>query len=231
MIGIGMELLLLHALPLDGTMWAKQMDLLPGATHAPTLYDFGDNIGSWAENALSLTTAKRLVVVGCSVGGSCALEVIALAPERVHALILIGTKAWRRRDLAYHSSVLQMLYEEGLEFAWQKSWSPLLSRAASPETIERTKKIALRQSLEDVARGVRVFHTRPSRDEVLSSFSGPVAIITGSEDTAPGIEISRKQAVMARNGLLYVVPECGHYVPIEQPEVLNSIIRQTLETA
>ncbi len=190
-----MELLLLHALPLDGTMWAKQMDLLPGATHAPTLYDFGDNIGSWAENALSLTTAKRLVVVGCSVGGSCALEVAALAPERVQALILIGTKAWRRRDLAYHSSVLKMLNEEGLEFAWQKSWSPLLSRVASPETIERTKKIALRQSLEDVARGVKVFHTRPSRDDVLSSFSGPVAIITGSEDTAPGIEISRKQAL------------------------------------
>jgi hypothetical protein len=25
------------ALPLDGSMWARQMDLLPGATQAPTL--------------------------------------------------------------------------------------------------------------------------------------------------------------------------------------------------
>lgn len=141
-----MELLLLQALPLDGTMWTKQMDLLPGATHAPTLYDFGDNIGSWAENALSPTTAKRLVVVGCSVVGSCALEVTALAPERVRALILIGTKAWRRRDLAYHYSVLRMLNEEGLEVAWQKSWSPLLSRVASPETIERTLHQGLRSA-------------------------------------------------------------------------------------
>ncbi|MDQ1183214.1 alpha/beta fold hydrolase [Agrobacterium larrymoorei] len=226
-----MELLLLHALPLDGTMWAKQMDLLPGATHAPTLYDFGDNIESWAEKALSLTTAKRLVVVGCSVGGSCALEVAALAPDRVSALVLIGSKAWRRRDLVYHSSALQILEEEGLELAWWKSWSPLLSKKASPEAIEATKEIALRQSPEKVARGVRVFHTRPSREDVLTSFSGPVAIVTGSGDIAPGVEISRKQADMARRGRSHVIPDCGHYVPIEKPEVLNCIIRRVLETA
>lgn len=42
-----LELLLLHALPLDGTMWAEQMELLPGTTYAPTLYPFGDQIEVW----------------------------------------------------------------------------------------------------------------------------------------------------------------------------------------
>ncbi|MBD9490459.1 alpha/beta fold hydrolase [Ensifer sp. ENS11] len=106
MVDSKLELLLLHGLPLDGTMWAKQMELLPGATYAPTLYSFGDRIESWAEKALALTTAQRLVVVGCSVGGSCALEVAALAPDRVPALVLIGTKAWRRLDPVYHASAL-----------------------------------------------------------------------------------------------------------------------------
>ncbi|MBX4910893.1 MULTISPECIES: hypothetical protein [Rhizobium] len=40
MVDSKLELLLLHALPLDGTMWAEQMELLPGATYAPTLYSF-----------------------------------------------------------------------------------------------------------------------------------------------------------------------------------------------
>lgn len=35
------KLLLLHALPLDGSMWAAQLDLLPNATYAPTLYGLG----------------------------------------------------------------------------------------------------------------------------------------------------------------------------------------------
>ncbi|TCU10036.1 alpha/beta fold hydrolase [Rhizobium sullae] len=113
-----LELSLLHALPLDGTMWAEQMELLPVVTYTPTFYSFGDRIESWAEKALALTTAKRLVVVGCSVGGSCALEVAALAPDRVAALVLIGTKASRRLDPVYHASALETLHEKGLEAAW-----------------------------------------------------------------------------------------------------------------
>ena len=40
----GTELLFLHALPLDGSMWAGQMELLPGASFAPTLYGMGDSV-------------------------------------------------------------------------------------------------------------------------------------------------------------------------------------------
>jgi pimeloyl-ACP methyl ester carboxylesterase len=95
-----LELLLLHALPLDGSMWARQMDLLPGATHAPTLYPFGDNIESWAVEALELAHGDCLIVVGCSAGGSCALEAAIAAPNRVAALVLIGTKTAHRADPA-----------------------------------------------------------------------------------------------------------------------------------
>jgi pimeloyl-ACP methyl ester carboxylesterase len=223
-----MELLLLHALPLDGTMWAGQMELLPGATYAPTLYSFGDRIECWAEKALALTTAKRLIVVGCSVGGSCALEVAALAPDRVAALVLIGTKAWRRLDLVYHASSLETLHERGLEAAWGEFWEPLFATRTSSQVIEEAKRITMRQPLEDVARGVRVFHTRPSRDDILSAFPGSVMVVTGAEDVAPGIETSRKQAEMAQHGRLHVIPECGHYVPMERPEAVNSIVREVI---
>ena len=63
------ELLLLHALPLDGSMWAGQMALLPGSTYAPTLYALGDSVEEWAAEALKLVKGDRLIVVGCSVGG------------------------------------------------------------------------------------------------------------------------------------------------------------------
>src|SRR5258707_11475026 len=44
---------------------------------------FGDSIEAWAAAALRLTKGDRLVVVGCSVGGSCALELAVAAPDRV----------------------------------------------------------------------------------------------------------------------------------------------------
>ncbi|MBD9490458.1 alpha/beta fold hydrolase [Ensifer sp. ENS11] len=89
----------------------------------------------------------------------------------------------------------------------------------------------MRQPLEDVAQGVTNFHTRPSRDDILSSFPGPVVVVTGSEDVAPRLKTSRKQAKMAQHCRLHIIPDCGHYVPMEQPEAINSIIRQVLETA
>src|SRR5258707_9280720 len=104
--GDKLELLFLHALPLDGSMWAGQKQLLPGSTFTPTLYPFGDSIEAWAAAALKLAKGDRLVVVGCSVGGSCALELAVAAPDRVAALVLIRTKAERRPDPAQPGSVV-----------------------------------------------------------------------------------------------------------------------------
>lgn len=222
------ELLLLHALPLDGTMWVNQMGLLPGAIYAPTLYPFGDSIEAWAAKALALTKGNRLIVVGNSVGGSCALEVAALAPDRVAALVLIGTKANRRPDPEFLASALETICEKGLETAWREMWEPLFSDKTSPRAVGDAKHIALLQSPEDVSRGVAIFHTRPSRDDVLSTFPRPVIVVTGSADIAPGVKTSEKQAKMAQHGSLRIIPECGHYVPMEQPEALNSILREVI---
>jgi pimeloyl-[acyl-carrier protein] methyl ester esterase len=223
-----LELLLLHALPLDGAMWARQMELLPGATHAPTLYPLGDTIESWAAGSLELVQGDRLIVVGCSVGGSCALEVAAAAPDRVAALVLIGTKARHDPDPALHAAALKSLGETGLEENWRTWWAPLLSKAASEEAISDARRIALRQSPRELVRGVTVFHTRPSRDKFLREFAKPVIVVAGADDTAPGPGTSAAQAASARHGRLHVVLDCGHYVPLEKPDTLNSILREVI---
>jgi pimeloyl-ACP methyl ester carboxylesterase len=223
-----LELLLLHALPLDGSMWSAQKQLLPGSTYTPTLYPFGDSIEAWAAAALNMAKGDRLVVVGCSVGGSCALEVAIIAPDRVAALVLIGTKVGHRPDPALHASALHTLQDKGLEEAWKIFWAPLFSRSAESQVIDRAKQITLRQSPLDVARGITVFHSRPSREQFLPTFPRPVIIVTGADDVAPGSDVSKAQADSARRGRLLVVPECGHYVPLERPEYLNSILEEVI---
>lgn len=229
MAGEKLKLLFLHALPLDGSMWAGQQQLLPGSTYAPTLYPLGDSIEAWAAAVLRIAKGDRLIVVGCSVGGSCAVELAVAAPDRIAALVLIGTKAGRRPDPAQHAAVLETLQENGLEHAWEAMWAPLFSRVASARAIGDAKLIMLRQSPLDVARGVTVFHTRPSRDQFLSAFRFPVIVVTGADDVAPGPAVSKAQADCAQHGRLHVVPECGHYVPLERPEVLNSILLELID--
>jgi pimeloyl-ACP methyl ester carboxylesterase len=223
-----LELLFLHALPLDGMMWAGQKHLLPDSTYTPTLYPLGDSVEAWAAAALKRVKGDRLIVVGCSVGGSCALELAAVAPDRVAALVLIGTKAGHRPDPALHASALETLREKGLEEGWKVYWAPLFSRSTSNQVIGDAKRITLRQSPLDVARGVTAFHSRPNRDQFLSTFPRPVIVVTGADDSAPGLKVSTAQANSARHGRLHVVPECGHYVPLERPEYLNSILREVI---
>ena len=223
-----LELLFLHALPLDGSMWTAQKQLLPGSSYTPTLYPFGDSIEAWAAAALNMAKGDRLVVVGCSVGGSCALELAVIAPDRVAALVLIGTKAAHRPDPALHASALQTLQDKGLEEAWKIFWAPLFSRSAKAQAIDDGKRIMLRQSPLDVARGITAFHSRPSRDQFLPAFPRPVIIVTGADDVAPGLNVSKAQADLAPRGRLHIVPECGHYVPLERREKLNSILQEVI---
>lgn len=222
------ELLLLHALPLDGSMWDAQLGLLPGATYAPTLYRYGHRVEDWADEALKLASGNQIVVVGCSVGGSCALEVAALAPKRVAGLVLVGTKAARRPDPAFHATAIKVLREQGLEVAWREWWEPAFSAESPRSIIAEAKRILMLQTLEDVVLGVEAFHRRNSRDDVLSTFTGPIHVVTGAADAFPGLITSSKQAELALNGYLHVIPECGHYVPMERPEALNSIIKKAI---
>jgi pimeloyl-ACP methyl ester carboxylesterase len=115
-----------------------------------------------------------------------------------------------------------------MEDAWQTYWAPLFSTSADNQVLAAAKRMALAQSSEDVARGVTVFHSRPSRADFLSAFPRPVIIVTGADDFAPGPKTSAAQADTAPLGSLHVVAGCGHYVPLERPEDLNCILRNVI---
>lgn len=221
-------LVLLHALPLDGSMWAAHLDLLPGSTYAPTLYGFGNSLEAWAGEVLRRTTPEKLIVVGCSVGGSCALEVAALSPERIAALVLIGTKAKHSPDPALHASAIDLLEKRGIGAAWMKYWAPLFSDVTDRGVVAAAKNIATSQPPEDIARGVTAFHTRRSRDRLLSDCQCPIIVVTGEDDVAPGPQASAALAASARHGSLHVVPSCGHYVPLERSAVFRSILKDVI---
>lgn len=223
-----LQLLFLHGLPLNGSMWSAQRGILPGAEHAPTLYRLGDTVPEWASALLQQVPGDRLVVVGHSVGGSCALEMALAAPDRIAALVLIGTKAGHRPDAALRDDVLQTLGEGRTGDAWTRYWHPLISPAVSDGVREHARAIALQQSPEDLARGVAAFHSRPARDAQLYALTCPVHFVAGDADPAPGVDSCRAQSRKVPQGQLHVVPACGHYVPLEQPQFLNALLRRVV---
>jgi pimeloyl-[acyl-carrier protein] methyl ester esterase len=218
---IAMKLLLLHPLPLDGSIFSAELGALADDWAAPTLYDAGDDVARWAEAALDAVGDGPIMVVGNSIGGSCAIEVARLAPTKVKALVLSGSKPGHRPDPDFRDAALHLLAAEGLAAAWERYWLPLFGPNASTHVIDRAWDAASAQGAASIAAGVRAFHGRPDRDAFLASWPGPVCVVSGEHDVKP--ERSRQLASRLPNATFHLVDDAGHYVPLEAPDALADV--------
>lgn len=225
-----MTLVLLHALPFGGAMWdALTARLEPGcAVVAPDLADLGESIVDWGAAVLDLVPAGPLTVVGCSVGGSCAVEVAIRAPRRVRHLVLIGTKPGHRPEPELRDEALRVLATEGLAAAWERWWDPLLGPDTAPAVRAAARAQALAQDVTAVARAVRAFHGRPDRSDWPRAASCPVDVVEGAHDRPAR---ARELTAALPAGRLHVVPDVGHYVPIEAPARLAAVVAAALAPA
>jgi pimeloyl-ACP methyl ester carboxylesterase len=226
-IVLTMQLVLLHALPLDGTMWANEMQLLPNATIAPSLYSFGESIEDWAQAVLELISEETFVVVGNSVGGSCALEVARRAPGRVKAIVLIGAKAGVRPDPVLRDKAVRILSERGMEGAWPKYWADLFGANAAPEVIEAARLVGCSLHIRDVVRGVKAFHNRHDMTDFARSWPKPLVVIRGDQDGTHPHSVAAAGA-SSLLGEVHVIEDAGHYASLEQPSKVQAIIRDVL---
>ena len=217
-----MTLVLLHPLPLDRSAFASiELDEV-GPVVVPDLYGLGSTVTAWAEAVLDLVGPGPVVVVGCSVGGSCALEMAVRAPGRVRHLVLVGAKPGHRPEPAVRDAAVTVLAEQGIAAAWTRWWEPLFAPAAEPEVVDRARSIALAQDVDDVIRGVRVFHGRPDRSLEARDLDVPVTIVEGEHD--PIARTGRTVVDGLRRGDLHAVPGAGHYVPLERPTALSRVV-------
>ena len=220
------KLLLLHPLPLDGSIFSEGLRSLGDGCVAPTLYCEGDDIVAWARAALDEVGGGPIVVVGNSVGGSCAIEVARLAPTKVKALVLCGAKAGHRPEPAFRDEALSVLESQGLDAAWQRYWRPLFGPNVPADVVHRAWLAASAQGAESIASGVRAFHGRQDREDFLRSWPHPVVIVSGEHDINP--PASQDLAARLPRGTFRLVDGVGHYVPLEAPDALTTATAEVL---
>ena len=217
-----MRLVLLHALPFDEQMWDLTRPEVE-ASYVPTLYGLGRSVEEWAAAILDVCTGEDLLVVGASVGGSCALEMVRVAPDRIRGLVLVGTKAGVRPDPRSRDEVVATLRDEGVEAAWNRYWAPLFSASVDAETRVAAGELAVQRSVDDLITGVRAFHDRRDSSGLLRGWGGSVLLISGAEDRTPTPAVAAASMVGAEFDQL-VVEDAGHYVPLEQPDRFRRIL-------
>jgi len=191
------KLVLLHPLPLDGSIWPEQVTALAEECVVPNLYALGDNIQDWARAVIDFAGVGPMTLVGNSVGGSCAIEMALAAPEKVSALVLSGTKAGHDPDPAFRDEALRLVDERGTEAAWERYWEPLFG-PGSDAAARLAREVAMAQGAPAIANGVRVFHSRTDRDWFLDWWTGPVWGGLGRARHPTGTGASRSETAQRR---------------------------------
>lgn len=180
----------------------------------------------WAAAALDAVGDGPIAVVGNSIGGSCAIEVARLAPEKVRLLVLVGTNAGHRPEPDYRDEALSVLADQGLAAAWERYWRPLFGPDVPSGVIERAWNVAEAIGAPAISAGVRAFHGRTDRDAFLCSWRGRVEMVSATYDLKP--DRSRRLADRLPDAAFHLVEGVGHYIPIEAPDALTQITAKAI---
>jgi 3-oxoadipate enol-lactonase len=237
-------LLLLHAFPLDASMWAPQLSALRGevAVVAPNFQGFGgaplsgevttmDECAERAAADVAASRVDRVVVCGLSMGGYVAFAFWRKFRDRVAGLILAHTKAGaddeagreRRRALAAR------LRAEGNAFLVE-SPPPLLSSDPPAELWKHVKAIIAAQPAEAIAAASLGMAERPDSTTDLLGIDVPTRVVIGTGDALIPPEASSPMAEEIPGASLEVIEGAGHLSNLEAPEVFTRLLKDHLVT-
>jgi len=224
------NVVLLHAFPLDSRMWEAQRSALVGhAVHAPDLYDLGSSMEEWGRAILPAVDGD-FVVVGASMGGYAALAFAGLAPERARALVLVGSRADPDdgERLERRASTIELIREGGPAALWEDMRGKLFSEDADPAVVERARSLALDRDADGLVRAVEAIRDRRDTTGVVASLEAPVLIAVGEADPYVPREVAEDLAARARDGRIAIYAG-GHLPNLEHPEEFNRALIALLE--
>ena len=219
-----MNVILLHAFPLDERMWEPQLEPLRDyQVVTPRLYGRGASLDDWAASLLAETEGD-LALVGASLGGYVALAMTNRAPERVRALALIGARADadspERR--AARAETISLIEAGGAEALWENQRPKLLLDSASEDAVARARDLVLSRRTDELTAAVRALRDRADGSATFESFDGPSLVAVGEGDQFFPPDEAETLAGRARHGRLRIFAGARHLPSLEQPDEFNA---------
>lgn len=228
-----MALLLIPGFMLDDDLWRDVVPGLQGFSpiiHADTSRDA--SIADMAARALADAPA-RFALIGFSMGGYVAREIVRMAPERVSALILIGTsaRADTREQTRRKAMAVAQIAEGGFHGLSRAGVTPSLhpDHSDNDTLISRIQAMSARLG-GDVFRRQAMLH-RQGEAERLGDITCPTLIIAARADRLRSVAESEELHAGIAGSEMVVVEHSGHMIPMETPDELLAIIAPWLAKA
>jgi 3-oxoadipate enol-lactonase len=211
------NVLMLHAFPLDERMWEPQREALGGHdVIAPRLYGRGQTMDAWADS-LAGELRGEAAVVGASMGGYCALGLARRAPDRVRGLLLLGARPDADSDerRAGRADTIELIRTEGAEGLWRS----MVPKLFADESVADEQ--LLFRDPDGLVGAVEAIRDRVDSTDVARELERPVQFVVGESD--PFVSAGE-----LREFDVHEIAGAGHLANIERPDEFNGILRDFL---
>lgn len=243
--GRGPVLLLVHGFPLSHRMWDEQFAELSSHFRliAPDLRGFGESLpipetlsmqqlaDDLADILDALGVAEPVTLVGLSMGGYVAWQFWAHHLTRLQALVLCDTRA--TADAPQTAEGRRRLADRVLEAGPKVVTDDMVPKLFAPESHEHRAK-QVQETIEimnathprTIAAAQRAMASRPDMTDQLAAVQLPVLVLCGEHDKITPPAEMKAMAEKISTSQYVEIPSAGHMAPLEQPAVVNRILRQ-----
>ena len=221
-----MNLVFLPGFMLDESLWK---DVLPFIDNPEQLM-FGDLCsGNSIETIAQANLSKApdtFTLIGFSMGGYVAREMVRQAPDRIQSLILIATSARADDDQQALQRITAAKNISATNFRGlsQVSIKESLgtSSANNPELIEKIRLMGA--GLGKDAFILQSSIRRTGDLNQLSVIKCPTLVVAGDQDRLRSLDEVTQLQEGIPNSELAVIQDCGHMIPLERPSLLGPLI-------
>ncbi|MFE0251250.1 alpha/beta fold hydrolase [Streptomyces sp. NPDC059010] len=248
----GLPVVLLHALPLDSSMWDETARALRAHGHPVLPVDqrgFGgaplpagdtpclDLVADDLARELDRRGLDAVALAGCSMGGYTAMSFLRRHPDRVRALALFAARATADtpEQAAARLRFAELLLDDSLRARIVTDTAPSLlgatTRAGRPRLLNRVTDRARAAAPDSVAWAQRAIAAREDSLPTLGTTGVPAVVVQGEEDELVTLEEARETAAALPSGRLVTLPGVGHLAPLEAPEATAEILSDLLGQA
>jgi pimeloyl-ACP methyl ester carboxylesterase len=239
------HVVLIHAFPLNATLWRAQVDRAPAGWRfiTPDLPGFGsssappartmDEMAGGILKSLDDQGIGPAVIGGMSMGGYVTFALFRLAPERFTAMVLADTRATADSEQQREGrrKMIATVIEKGPRAIADEMLPKLLgetSHRVRPAVAARVREMIERNSSEAIAAAVEAMMSRPDSRPLLNQIAVPTLVLCGAEDTLTPPSDAESLHASIRGSRLAMVSGAGHLSCLEDPDQFSSFLNSFL---
>ena len=236
----GPALIFVHGVGSTAAIWDAQVNAFGDDHRAVAIELRGNGVpkpepppdlitrAGFATDVLTIADAleiDRFTIVGCSLGGVVAFELWSRVPQRVRAMVIVGSFARYPDAKTYADGISAAVVAAGSMPAFAEARAAKLG--LPPERLQETVEQMACKAVPSYLAATQATWTG-DYTRLLPTIDAPVLVCCGERDTVAPFALSREIAEGIPGARLEKIPGAGHVANADAPDTFNAMLRTFL---